>query len=92
MISSLYGRNHRLTIIERRNIMEGGKEFYSIDEIEKIVARNRGTIYNRIKLLGIQTHKFPMDRRTYVAAHDVEKIKTVIEKPWMAKELGTDAA
>lgn len=68
--------------------MEDRKEFYSIDEIEKIVARNRGTVYNRIKLLGIETRKFPMDRRTYVAASDVEKIKTVIEKPWMAAELG----
>ena len=67
---------------------EERKEFYSIDEIEKLVARNRGTVYNRIKLLGIETRKFPMDRRTYVAAADVEKIKTVIEKPWMAEELG----
>jgi hypothetical protein len=67
--------------------MSERKEFYSIDEIEKIVARNRGTVYNRIKLLGIETHKFPMDRRTYVAAADVEKIRIVIEKPWMAEEL-----
>lgn len=66
------------------------KDFYSIEEVSEIVSRNRGTVYNRIKLLGIQTHKFPMDRRTYVAAADVEKIKTVIEKPWMAKELGAD--
>lgn len=64
------------------------KDFYSIEEISEIVSRNRGTVYNRIKLLGIQTHKFPMDRRTYVAAADVQRIKTVIEKPWMARELG----
>ncbi len=70
--------------------MEERKEFYSIEEVEKIVGRNRGTVYNRIKLLGIETHKFPMDRRTYIAADDVEKIKTVIEKPWMAKELGAN--
>ncbi len=70
--------------------MEKQKDFYSIDEIEKIVGRNRGTVYNRIKLLKIETHKFPMDRRTYVAASDVERIKTVIEKPWMAEELGAD--
>ena len=66
------------------------KEFYSIDEIEKMVNRNRGTVYNRIKLLKIKTEKFPMDRRTYVAAADVARIKTVIEKPWMARELGAD--
>jgi hypothetical protein len=67
--------------------MNEQKEFYSIDEIEKLVSRNRGTVYNRIKLLGIQTHKFEMDRHTYVAADDVERIKKVIEKPWMAAEL-----
>jgi hypothetical protein len=67
--------------------MNEQKEFYSIDEIEKLVSRNRGTVYNRIKLLGIQTHKFEMDRHTYVAAEDVERIKKVIEKPWMAQEL-----
>ncbi len=64
------------------------KDFYSIEEITEMVKRNRGTVYNRIKLLNIQTHKFPMDRRTYIAAADVERIKTVIEKPWMAEELG----
>jgi hypothetical protein len=64
------------------------KEFYSIEEIAGIVKKHRGTVYNRISLLGIQTHKFPMDRRTYVKAADVERIKTVIEKPWSAKELG----
>ena len=68
--------------------MNKEKEFYSIEEISGIVSRNRGTVYNRIKLLNIETHKFPMDRRTYVKATDVERIKTVIEKPWMAKELG----
>jgi len=67
--------------------MEQGKEFYSIDEIEKIVGKNRGTVYNRIKLLDIKKHKFPQDSRTYVAAKDVERIKIVVEKPWMAEEL-----
>ncbi len=63
------------------------KEFYSIDEVEQIVGKNRGTIYNRIKLLNITKHKFPQDSKTYVAADDVSRIKTVIEKPWMAEQL-----
>lgn len=63
------------------------KEFYSIDEVEKIVGKNRGTVYNRIKLLNIKKHKFPQDSRTYIAAADVERIKIVVEKPWMAEEL-----
>jgi hypothetical protein len=68
--------------------MSQEKDFYTIEEIAGMVKKNRGTVYNRIKLLDIQTHKFPMDRRTYVAAVDVQKIVTVIEKPWMAMELG----
>ncbi len=67
--------------------MSEQKEFYSINEVEKMVSKNRGTVYNRIKLLGIKTHKFEMDRHTYVSADDAKKIKTVIEKPWMAEEL-----
>jgi hypothetical protein len=63
------------------------KEFYSIDEVEKIVGKNRGTVYNRIKLLDIKKHKFPQDSRTYIAAKDVERMKIVIQKPWMAEEL-----
>jgi predicted DNA-binding transcriptional regulator AlpA len=63
------------------------KEFYSIDEVESIVGKNRGTIYNRIKLLNITKHKFPQDSKTYVAMDDVKRIKTVIEKPWMAEQL-----
>src|SRR5262249_5883833 len=77
-----------LTGQSKETNMDKEKDFYSIEEISGIVDRNRGTVYNRIKLLNVQTHKFPMDRRTYVAAADVQKIKTVIEKPWMAKELG----
>lgn len=71
--------------------MSKEKEYYSIEEISQLVHRNRGTVYNRIKFLGIKPHKFPMDRRTYVAANDVEKIKTIIEKPWMANELRGDS-
>jgi hypothetical protein len=67
--------------------MSEQKEFYSINEIEKLVKRNRGTVYNRIKLLGIKTYKFEMDRHSYVAADDVKRIQTVLEKPWMVKEL-----
>lgn len=63
------------------------KEFYSIDEVEKIVGKNRGTVYNRIKLLEIKKHKFPQDSRTYVAAKDVERIKIVVAQPWMAETL-----
>ncbi len=61
------------------------KEYYSINEIEEMIHKN--TIYNRIKLLGIKTHKFEMDRHTYVKAADAKRIRLVIERPWMAEQL-----
>jgi hypothetical protein len=65
------------------------KDFYSIDEVEQIVGKNRGTVYNRIKLLKIEKHKFPQDSKTYISAKDVEKIKIVVKEPWRATELIT---
>jgi hypothetical protein len=60
------------------------KEYYTIEEVGRIVGQKRATVYSRIKGLGIKTHKFKMDRKAYVAAADVEKIKAVLEKPWLA--------
>jgi hypothetical protein len=79
-MTRIYQKIRRYTVAE--------KDFYSIEEVGIMSHRNRGTVYNRIKLLNIKTRKFPMDRKTYVSAEDALKIKTVIEKPWMANELG----
>lgn len=68
------------------------KEFYSIEEVSAIIQRNRGTVYNRMKLLGIKAKKFQMDRKAYVTAEEMEKIKAVIEKPWLAGEKSEEAA
>lgn len=72
--------------------MSEQKEFYTIEEVSEIVQRNRATVYNRMKFLGIKGRKFNMDRRTYIAAPDVERIKTVFEKPWTAGEKTIDPA
>lgn len=65
------------------------KEYYTVEEVASIVGRNRATVYNRMNLLGIKAHKFAMDRKAYIAAADVERIKTVFEKPWTAGEKKT---
>ena len=66
--------------------MSDQKEYYTIEEAAKIVDRNRATIYNRMKLLGIKAHKFNMDRKAYITAEELNQIKEVIEKPWTAGE------
>lgn len=64
---------------------ETSKEYYSVDEIAQLLHKHRATIFDRIKLLGITTHKFKRDRKTYLAANDVERIKAVLgDKPWVA--------
>jgi transposase len=62
------------------------KEYYTIEEVAKMVGRNRATVYNRMKFLGIKPHKFHMDRKAYVTTQEVERIRTVFEKPWTAGE------
>lgn len=62
------------------------KEYYTIEEVASTLGRNRATVYNRMKLLDLKAHKFKMDRKTYLAAADVERLKNVFEKPWLAGE------
>lgn len=66
--------------------MNDTKEFYSIEEASQITGKNRATIYNRMKILGIKPRKFKMDRKAYVNAAEMEQIKTIFEKPWIAGE------
>lgn len=65
----------------------GEKKYYTIEEVEKLLGKSRATIYNRMKLINLKTHKFPYDRKTYVAAPDVERIKEIFNQPWIAKEV-----
>lgn len=62
------------------------KEYYTIEEVGERLGRNRATVYNRMKALGIKAYKFKLDRKTYIAAADVERLKNVFEKPWLAGE------
>lgn len=66
--------------------MNSTREFYSIEEASHITGKHRATIYNRMKILGIKPRKFKLDRKAYVNAEELEQIKTVFEKPWLAGE------
>jgi hypothetical protein len=62
------------------------KEYYTINEVTKMLGRNRVTVYSRMSIIGIKGHKFQGDRKTYLSADEVERVKNVFDKPWMAPE------
>ena len=65
---------------------QGDQEFYAVDEIAELIGWNRATVYEWIKALGLRKHKFVRNRKTYLAAPDVERLKEIKEKPWTAGE------
>lgn len=64
--------------------MSEQREYLTVEEAAEYVGVKRSTLYYYINQLGIGTHKFLLDRRTYIARTDVERIKEVKEKPWLA--------
>lgn len=62
------------------------KEYYTLEETATLLERNRATVYNRMKVIGMRGHKFQGDRKTYLTSEEVERLNTVFEKPWTAPE------
>ncbi len=62
------------------------EQYYTVDETAKLLKRNRATVYNRMQIIGIRGHKFQGDRKTYLSQEEVNRLKTVFEKPWTAPE------
>lgn len=60
------------------------QEYLSIDDAAKAIGWNRATVYKYVDELGMKKYKFRLNRKTYLAAADVEKLKQIKEKPWMA--------
>jgi predicted DNA-binding transcriptional regulator AlpA len=56
-------------------------EVMSLEEVEKHTGMSRATIYNYMKKLGIKPYKFDLDRRTYLAAADVKRIREYRKDP-----------
>lgn len=61
-------------------------EYLSIDEAASVIGWNRATVYAWVRTLGMKTHKFVRNRKTFLAANDVTRLKEIKEKPWMAGE------
>jgi hypothetical protein len=62
------------------------KEYYTLEEAAQLLGRNRATVYNRMGLIKMKGHKFKGDRKTYLSAAEVDQLKNVFEKPWLAGE------
>lgn len=62
------------------------QEFFSIDEAAELIGWNRATVFQWVKTLGMKTHKFMRNRKTYLAAADVARLQEIKEKPWTAPE------
>lgn len=65
------------------------KEFLTYEEAAEELGIKRSTLYTMITELDIKTHKFKFDKRRYIAAEDIKRIKEIRQSPWKA---GEDAA
>lgn len=63
-----------------------GQEYLSVDEAAKFIGWNRATVFEWVKALGMEKHKFLRNRKTYLKAGDVVRLKEIKEKPWTAGE------
>lgn len=64
----------------------GNPAYLSIDEAAQVIGWHRATVFAWVKTLGMKTHKFVRNRKTYLAAADVDRLKEIKAKPWMAGE------
>ena len=49
--------------------------YINIEDAGKALGVGRTTLYYYARLLGIQTQKFPLDRKTYISRADLERIQ-----------------
>jgi hypothetical protein len=57
------------------NQQEDEAKFISIENAGRELGVKRTTVYHYIDRLSIKTERFPLDRKTYIAIADLERIK-----------------
>lgn len=55
------------------------EDYLTVDQAALGLEISRATLYTHLNYLGIERHKFPFDRRTYVLKTDIERVKRFIE-------------
>lgn len=66
--------------------MSKEKKFLTLDEVETYTGIKKGSLYYYFRTLGIETHKFNLDKRAYISFDDANRIKEVKDTPWIAGE------
>ena len=66
--------------------MSAEQEYKTISEAASEIGIARPTMYHYINILGIETKRFKLSREKFISVEDVEKIKEVRLKPWLAGE------
>lgn len=64
--------------------MDNEQEYITITQVASELRWNKATVYDWIKTLGIQTHRFVRNRNTFLHITDVARLKEIKEKPWTA--------
>jgi hypothetical protein len=67
-------------------------EFLSIDDAATEIGWNRVTIFQWIKTLEMETKKFLRNRKTYISRVNVDRIKQIKAKPWIAEAIKEEIA
>lgn len=60
--------------------------YISLEEAAKALNVTKGTLHYYIRTLKLETHKFPLDRRAYLATVDFEQMKTFKEQADQGRE------
>ncbi len=50
-------------------------KFISMNRAGEALGVDRTTVYNYVKRLQLEMHKFPLDRKAYITLEDLERIK-----------------
>lgn len=64
--------------------MSEEREYIPLEEAAAYVGVKRASLYYYLKELKIETHKFKFDKRAYITPADMERIKEIKDKPWLA--------
>jgi hypothetical protein len=64
--------------------MDNGKEYITITQLAEELDWNKATVYDWIKTLGIEKHRFVRNKNTFLHITDVERLREIKEKPWLA--------
>lgn len=81
LLCQAFGKSPQELGYERLTLpRERAEHYISLDVAANQLGVARGTVHYYLRTLHISTHKFPLDRRAYLAVSDFKKIKTFKEQ------------